>query len=331
MSVTIIAEAGVNHNGSLAIAKKLVEEAAHAGADYVKFQTFRAEQLSSAQASQADYQKETAGNFTSQQEMLRALELSADAHEALYSHCQAYGIGFLSTPFDMESIALLQPFDLPFWKIPSGEITNYPYLVRLARTGKPIVLSTGMSTLQEVAQAVTLLQEEGSGEITLLHCNTEYPTPFEDVNLRAMQTLSKRFGLTVGYSDHTPGIEVCIAAAACGAQILEKHFTLDKTMQGPDHRASLEPDELSAMIRAVRNIEKAMGSIEKAVSPSESRNILTIRKSIVAACQIKAGDVFTEKNLTTKRPASGICPMRWHEILGKRAERDFQEDEAIVL
>lgn len=331
MSIMIIAEAGVNHNGCLDTAKKLVEKAALAGADFVKFQTFQAQQLSCGHAPQADYQKNTAEEYSSQQEMLHALELSVQAHEVLFEHCKKCGIGFLSTPFDEKSIQLLERFDLPFWKIPSGEITNYPYLTRLAGTGKPIVLSTGMSSMQEIEQAVELLQNNGSGPISLMHCNTEYPTPFEDVNLRAMQSLRKRFNFPVGYSDHTLGIEVPIAAAALGAAILEKHFTLARTMNGPDHRASLEPEELTAMVRAVRNIEKALGSPEKKASPSEARNIAVVRKSIVAARAIKKGELLTERNLTTKRPGSGICPMRWPDIIGTYAGRDFSPDEEISL
>lgn len=329
--IQIIAEVGVNHNGDIDVAKLLIEKASAAGADYVKFQTFCTHELTVLDAPQATYQKQTAGEYVSQYEMLKALELSYEAHSILKAYCRQCGIGFLSTPFDLKSLAFLDQFGIPFWKVPSGEITNYPYLVRMAKTGKRIILSTGMSTLQEIRDALQLLRSHGSGEVTLLHCNTQYPTPFEDANLNAIQTLRERFGVPVGYSDHTTGIEVSVAAAALGATVLEKHFTLDRTMMGPDHCASLEPNELAMMIRMIRNIEKALGSPVKQPSPSEIENIGTVRKSIVAARVIQVGEQFTEENLTTKRPGNGLSPMLWPKIIGQIAPRSFQADEAIQL
>ena len=328
MSVYIIAEAGVNHNGSFTLACRLADAAKAAGADCIKYQTFRSENLVSRAAQKAEYQKKTTGD-SSQQEMLKQLELSFDAFVQLKQYCDAIGICFLSTPFDLESLAFLNGIDMPFWKIPSGEITNLPYLRAVAKTGKPVVLSTGMSTLQEIREAVEALCQNGAGTIRLLHCNTEYPTPYEDVNLRAMATLRDAFGLEVGYSDHTNGIEVPIAAAALGATIIEKHFTLDRSMEGPDHKASLEPKELAAMIESVRHIEMAMGTAEKKPSPSEKKNIPVARKSIVARVPIARGELLTESNLTVKRPGSGVSPMRWFDVLGTRAARDYQEDELI--
>lgn len=330
MGIRIIAEAGVNHNGSLALAKEMVLAAAKAGADYIKFQTFQPEKLVSRFAGKAEYQKEATGEAESQLEMLQKLALTQEDFVELKDYCKEWGIGFLSTPFDLESITFLSKLDMDFWKLPSGEITNLPYLIKIARTGRPVVMSTGMCELEEVAEAVRCLKEAGAGELTLLHCNTEYPTPMRDVNLRAMLTLGDVFGMPVGYSDHTRGIEIPIAAAALGATVIEKHFTLDKTMEGPDHAASLEPGELKAMVQAVRNVEQALGSREKRVSPSELKNRDIARKSIVARKKIRKGDIFSEENITVKRPGSGISPMRWFEVLGREAGRDYQEDEVIV-
>lgn len=330
MGVYIIAEAGVNHNGSFDLACKLVDAAKSAGVDCIKFQTFKSKNLVSHTAQKADYQKNTTGDG-SQVDMLKKLELSYDEFIALKKYCDKVGITFLSTPFDFDSIDFLNSIDMPFWKIPSGEITNLPYLLALARTGKPVVMSTGMCEIEEIEAAIKVLRENGIKDIKLLHCNTEYPTPFEDVNLRAMQTMRDAFGLEVGYSDHTKGIEVPVAAVAMGASVIEKHFTLDRNMEGPDHKASLEPGELAAMVSSIRHIEKALGNGDKTPSPSEQKNISIARKSIVAKKLIKAGDEFTEENITVKRPGSGISPMKWFEVLGTKATRDFQEDELIEL
>lgn len=329
MTTTIIAEAGVNHNGSLKLAKQMIEEAARAGADYIKFQTFKPEKLVSKYAQKADYQKKTTGNNESQLQMLEKLALSYDDFVELKKYCEQIGIGFLSTPFDEDSIRFLDRLDMDFWKIPSGEITNYPYLVQIAQTGRDIVLSTGMCEMDEIADAMKVLEESGAGNISLLHCNTEYPTPYEDVNLLAMKQMRTAFKKQVGYSDHTVGIEVPIAAVALGAEIIEKHFTLDKNMEGPDHKASLEPLELSQMICSIRHIEKSLGDGNKKRTASEQHNIAAARKSIVAKCAISKGDIFTEANLTVKRPGNGISPMRWKELIGTRAERDYLEDELI--
>lgn len=328
MGVYIIAEAGVNHNGSFETACRLVDEAKKAGADCIKFQTFRSEYLVSSKASKADYQKNTTGEG-SQFEMLKKLELSFDEFMKLKEYCDKCGITFLSTPFDPESIDFLNEIDMPFWKIPSGEVTNLPYLAAIAKTGKPVVMSTGMCEIKEIEAALEALKKNGAKDISLLHCNTEYPTPFEDVNLKAMVTMRERFNLKTGYSDHTPGTEAAIAAAALGAEIIEKHFTLDKNMEGPDHKASLEPHELKEMVKAIRNIEKALGDGEKKPSESEKKNISVARKSIVAKKDIKAGEVFSEENLTVKRPGNGISPMRFYEITGKTADRDYKEDDLI--
>lgn len=330
MGVYIIAEAGVNHNGSFDLACKLVDAAKTAGVDCIKFQTFKSKNLVSRNAQKADYQKTITGDG-SQVDMLKKLELTYDEFLKLKEYCDQVGICFLSTPFDFDSIDFLDSIDMPFWKIPSGEITNYPYLVALAKTGKPVVMSTGMCDIMEIEAAIKVLRENGTKEIKLLHCNTEYPTPFEDVNLRAMQTMRDTFGLEVGYSDHTKGIEVPVAAVALGATVIEKHFTLDRDMEGPDHKASLEPGELAAMVSSIRHIEKALGSGNKTPSPSEKKNIVIARKSIVAKRAIKAGEIFTEENITVKRPGSGISPMRWMEVLGAKAARDFDEDELIEL
>lgn len=329
--IRIIAEAGVNHNGSLALAKQMVDAAKECGADIIKFQTAKAESLVSRFAVKADYQKKNTGTEESQLEMLRKLLLTYEEFEQLAAYCEQKEIQFLSTPFDLESIDFLSQFSMPFWKIPSGEITNYPYLVRLAKTKMSVMMSTGMCELWEVEEAVKILKENGAGELTLLHCNTEYPTPYEDVNLRAMETLRQRFGCEVGYSDHTKGMEVPIAAAAMGAGVIEKHFTLSRKMTGPDHAASLEPAELKAMINAVRNIEAALGDGRKTVTGSERKNIAIARKSIVAARNILKGEKLTVENITTKRPGSGISPMRWNEVLGTEAVRDFEEDELIEI
>lgn len=327
--VIIIAEAGVNHNGDLEIAKKLIDTAAIAGANYVKFQTFRPENIVSRYAKKAAYQKETTDNTESQLEMLKKLELKKEYHPVLIEYAKRKGIQFLSTPFDLDSIDFLAALDLPLFKIPSGDITNLPYLEKIGKLQKPVILSTGMSTLAEVEKAVGVLRKSGCSEISVLHCNTEYPTPYEDVNLKAMITLRDKLSIPVGYSDHTPGIEVPIAAVAMGAEIIEKHFTLDRNMEGPDQKASLEPDELKAMVRAIRNIEKALGSPEKTVSDSELKNITIARKSIVAKEKISKGDIFTIDNITVKRPGNGISPMRWYEVIGKKAIKDFEEDELI--
>lgn len=328
--IFVIAEAGVNHNGSLEIAKKMIDVAAKAGADAVKFQTFKADTLVRKDAAKAAYQQENATDKQeSQYEMLKKLELTKQMHQELMQACADKGILFLSTPFDIDSIQMLTDCGITVMKVPSGEITNYPYLREIGRTGKPVILSTGICEMQEVKDAVRVLRENGSSEITLLHCNTEYPTPMQDVNLKAMRTLREEFGLPVGYSDHTQGIEVPIAAAAMGAVVIEKHFTLDRSMEGPDHKASLEPEELRAMVQAVRNIETAMGDGMKRPSASERKNRDVARKSIVAKKDIRKGEVFTEENLTAKRPGSGISPMRWNDVIGSAADRDYEQDELI--
>lgn len=329
--VYIIAEAGVNHNGQFKIAKRMIDEAAKAGADAVKFQTFKAEYLVSRQAPKAQYQIDTTGAKETQLVMLKKLELTRDEFMELAEYAKEVNIDFLSTPFDLESIGFLQSFTMPYWKIPSGEITNRPYLAKIAETNKPVILSTGMSTMEEIEEALTLFNEYDRSMITLLHCNTQYPTPFEDVNLKAMKAIRNRFGVRVGYSDHTLGIEIPIAAVAMGAAVIEKHFTLDREMEGPDHKASLQPEELKTMVKVIRNVETALGSEEKKPSPSEVKNRIIARKSIVAKRDIRKGEIFTEDNITTKRPGDGISPMRWHEVLGKAAKKVFLEDEKIEL
>ncbi|MFT4970134.1 MAG: N,N'-diacetyllegionaminate synthase [Chitinophagales bacterium] len=326
----IIAEAGVNHNGDIHLAKKLIVAAADAGADYIKFQTFKAENLVNKSAEQADYQKENTGKTESQFDMLKRLELSYDDFDELEKSCQEHDIKFLSTAFDFESIEYLKN-KLDFYKIPSGEITNLPYLEKVAKLNLPIIMSTGMANMQEVKEALAVLEKNGiiRNNITILHCNTEYPTPMKDVNLNAMLTIANELGVKVGYSDHTLGIEIPIAAVAMGAKVIEKHFTLDKNMQGPDHKASLEPHELKAMVDGIRNIEQAMGSGVKTPSASELKNKEVARKSIVAASSIKQGEVFTSQNITTKRPGTGISPMQWHELIGTPAQKDYKEDELI--
>lgn len=332
--VLIIAEAGVNHNGSIELAKQLVDKAAEAGVDIIKFQTFKSEKLVSKRARQAEYQQRNIGKEDEGQlAMLKRLELSHSDHETLISYCQKKGVRFFSTAFDMESIEYLHSLQMGLWKIPSGEITNYPYLRKIASYGEPVILSTGMSELSDIERALNVLMEFGLSkeQITILHCNTEYPTPFVDVNLKAMLEIGERFGVKIGYSDHTQGIEVPIAAVAMGATVIEKHFTLDKNMEGPDHKASLEPDELSRMVLSIRNIEQALGSGHKSVSDSERKNMEIARKSIVAACPIKRGEPLTEANITVKRPGNGISPMRWNEVIGTFAVRDFNEEDMIEL
>ena len=328
----IIAEAGVNHNGSLDMAIHMVDAAVSAGADMVKFQTFKADQVIAVNAPKAFYQKAITGSDESQLEMIRKLELDEAAHSKLYQYCQHKGIQFLSTPFDLESIALLDRLGLKIFKIPSGEITNMPYLRKLGALKKRLILSTGMSDLGEIEDALDLLTASGTPleRITVLHCNTEYPTPFEDVNLMAMLTIQNAFpGVAVGYSDHTIGIEVPIAAVALGATVIEKHFTMDRNLPGPDHRASLEPHELTTMVACIRNIEKTLGSGIKKPSPSELKNIAVARKSIVAALPIKEGETFSEKNITAKRPGKGISPMRWDDLIGRKATRDYKKDDPL--
>ena len=329
--VFIIAEAGVNHNASIELAKKLVDVAVEAKADAVKFQTFKAENLVSQNAQKAEYQKETTDAKESQFEMIKRLELDLEMHKELIAYCQSKNIMFLSTPFDHESIELLDGLGLEIFKIPSGEITNLPYLRHIGILAKRVILSTGMATLDEISDALDILQEAGTKKenITVLHANTMYPTPMEDVNLNAMLTIGQTFDIAFGYSDHTLGIEVDIAAVALGASVIEKHFTLDKNMDGPDHKASLEPHELKAMVQGIRNIEKALGDGVKRLSPSESVNIDVIRKSIVAKCNIKKGEVFSSENITVKRPAGGISPMLWDEVVGKVATKDYEVDAFI--
>lgn len=327
----IIAEAGVNHNGSVDIAYQLIDKAKEAGADVVKFQTAKAENVISKFAQKADYQKKTTGVNESQLDMAKKLTLSYNQFLNLKNYCHKKQIEFLSTPFDLESVDFLYGIGCRFWKIPSGEITNYPYLVKIAKTALPVIMSTGMATLEEVRDAVSVLKKNGVGEICLLHCTTEYPAPIADVNLRAMLTLREEFGCKVGYSDHTPGIYISVAAVAMGASVIEKHFTLDRNMEGPDHKASLEPNELASMVGAIRDVEKALGDGGKKTALSEKKNIDIARKSIVASVAISKGEIFTEENITTKRPGSGISPMRWNEVLGMKAIRDFAEDELIEI
>lgn len=310
------------------MAYKLIDAAKSAGADAVKFQTFKAENLATRKAPKADYQIETTEKSESQFQMLKSLELSREEYIKLKKYCEYCKIEFISTPFDIESIHFLNEL-VHFWKIPSGEITNYPYLIEIAKTMKPVILSTGMSNICEINEALSVLQGNGTEKVVLLHCNTQYPTPFEDVNLNAMNLMRKKFGVEVGYSDHSLGIEVPIAAVAMGATVIEKHFTLDKHMDGPDHKASLEPDELKKMVNGIRNVEKALGNEKKNPSPSETGNIAVVRKSIVAAKRIKKGEIFSEENLTTKRPGNGVSPMQWPKILGRVALHDYEEDDLI--
>jgi len=328
----IIAEAGVNHNGNIDMAFKLIDAAKAAGVDAVKFQTFTADAAITKYAQKADYQKQTTGSEQTQYEMVKKLELSKKNHLDLLNYCKLKEILFLSTPFDLDSIDLLEELQIPIMKVPSGEITNLPYLRKIGKTKKPIIMSTGMATITEIEFALDVLIHSGTRReaITLLHCNTEYPTPFEDVNLNAMQTLKNHFNdIAVGYSDHTLGIIVPVSAVAIGATVIEKHFTLDKTLPGPDHPASLEPHELKEMVEAIRIVEKIMGNGVKTPSESEKKNIFLARKSIVAKTQISKGDIFSEVNLTTKRPGSGISPIYWDEIFGKTANRNYEIDEMI--
>lgn len=329
----IIAEAGVNHNGSLEIAKKLIDAAKECGADAVKFQTFKTEKVVSKKAEKAEYQKQTTDAGESQFEMIKKLELDFNAHKELIKYCSEKHIQFLSSPFDKDSIDLLDELGLDTFKIPSGEIINLPYLRKIGKFNKKVILSTGMADLGEIEDALDILIESGTDKenITILHCNTEYPTPFEDVNLKAMLTIKNAFNIKVGYSDHTKGIEVPIAAVALGAEVIEKHFTLDRNMEGPDHKASLEPAELKQMIDSIRNIEKALGNGIKKPSPSENKNKIVVRKSLIAKTYIKKGDIFTEKNVGIKRPGTGISPMRWDEVIGKIAPKNFDIDDLIEL
>ncbi len=329
--VIIIAEAGVNHNGDLSLAKKMVHAAKSAGADYIKFQTFQPENLVSKFAGKAEYQKKNTGEDETQLQMLRKLTLTKEDFLEIKKYCDEVNIKFISTPFDLESIDFLEKFDMDFWKIPSGEVTNLPYLEAIGKTGRKVIMSTGMCNLEEVLNAVSVLENWGTKEIILLHCNTQYPTPYEDVNLSAMKSIAEASHKKTGYSDHTPGIEISVAAAAMGAVVIEKHFTLDKNMPGPDHRASLEPEELKALVCAVRNVEKALGNGSKELTPSEKENTAVARKSIVARMDIKAGEIFTQDNITTKRPGIGISPMKWYDVIGKTATRNFREDELIEL
>lgn len=328
----IIAEAGVNHNGSLDLAKRMVDAACEAGVDYIKFQTFHAHSLATADCDAADYQKQSAG-VENQQQLLKNLELSYDEFKELKEYCDRKGIGFLSTPFDSDSIDFIASLNPDYMKVPSGELTDLPFLRKMASTGIPVIISTGMATPEEIAKALKPFLKAGytSNDIILLHCTTQYPTPMEDVNLLAMKTVSENFGHPSGYSDHTLGIEVPIAAATLGASVIEKHFTLDRNMEGPDHKASLEPAELKEMVKSIRNITKAMGNGVKEVKESERPNMIAARRSIVAKKRIPKGHVITEKDITTKRPATGLSPMMWDKVIGSKAMRDFMPDEMIEI
>lgn len=335
MHTIIIAEAGVNHNGEIHTAKKLIDVAAKAGVDYVKFQTFKADKLVSKAAKKASYQSKNINDGDdSQYSMLKKLELSENAHLELIDYCNQKGVNFLSTGFDDDSINFLDKLNVKLLKVPSGEITNKPYLQHIAKKNKPVILSSGMANIAEIDAALNVLTSNGISrdQITVLHCNTEYPTPMNDVNLKAMLTINKELEVKVGYSDHTLGIEIPIAAVALGATVIEKHFTLDRNLPGPDHRASLEPDELEQMVKAIKNVELALsGSGKKDPSPSEQKNIPVARKSIVAARNISKGEIFSVENLTVKRPGNGLSPMMWDEVIGTKAGRNFEEDELIVL
>lgn len=328
--VLIIAEAGVNHNGDINLAYKLIDAAKEAGADIVKFQTAKPENCISKFAEKANYQKQTTGTSESQLEMCKRISLPYEAYIELKKYCDKIGIEFLTTSFDVDAVKFIENM-VNYYKIPSGDINNLPYLIEIAKTKKPIIMSTGMASMDDVRESVAVLKKYGAGSITLLHCNTQYPTPYEDVNLKAMLSLSDEFGVDYGYSDHTQGIEVAIAAVAMGATVIEKHFTLDKNMEGPDHKASLEPQELKAMVCAIRNIEKALGDGDKKPSNSEKGNILIAKKSIVAKRNIRRGEELTEENLTIKRPANGLSPMKWFDVIGTIAIRDFEEDEPIQI
>jgi N,N'-diacetyllegionaminate synthase len=331
--ILIIGEAGVNHNGDIALAKKLIDVANYAGADLVKFQTFSADRLATQQAKKADYQSVITGSTESQHQMLTRLELSPNMHHELIAYCATRNIGFFSTGFDIESVDFLMSLSINHFKIPSGEITNLPYLRHIGQFSKPVIVSTGMATMGDIEAAIDVLEQAGTPRslITVLHCTTEYPTPMVEVNLRAMQSIKAAFGVAVGYSDHTAGIEVAIAAAALGATVIEKHFTLDRNLPGPDHKASLEPDELKAMVSAIRNIEIALGDGIKRLTPSEALNKPVARKSLVAIKDIKAGEVFSGENITAKRPGTGISPMTWDSVMGRKAVRDFSIDDIIEL
>lgn len=329
--VLIIAEAGVNHNGEISIAKKLIDAAVDAGADVVKFQTFKAENVVTKEAKLSDYQKANKVEDNNQFEMLKKLELSEDAHFELFEYCQMKGITFFSTAFDLDSIEFLSKFKMGMWKIPSGELTNYPYVRSIARKAEKVILSTGMATLAEVAETIKVLTSNGTQKdnITVLQCHTDYPTKPEDVNLLAMLSMKQELGVKVGYSDHTMGIDISLAAVALGATIIEKHFTLDQNNRGPDHQASLSPSEFKDLVKGIRNIEVALGSPVKVPSKNEIPNLLSARKSIVAKTRIKKGEIFTDDNLTTKRPGNGINPMKWNEVVGRVADRDFDVDELL--
>jgi N-acetylneuraminate synthase len=331
-STLVIAEAGVNHNGDLQLARQLVDAAATAGADVVKFQTFQANQLATGRAEQAVYQQKALGQGESQLAMLQQLELKPEQHAQLLEHCKQRGIEFLSTAFDPPSIQLLSSLRMKRWKIPSGEITNLPYLRQIGSQGQSVILSTGMANLGEIEAALEVLELAGTprNQITVLHCTTEYPAPPQEVNLRAMQTIAQAFGVAVGYSDHTQGTEVPIAAVAMGATVIEKHLTLDRNLPGPDHQASLEPEEFAAMVRGIRTIEQALGDGIKRPTASEQANLPVVRKSLVAAQPIRAGELFSEANLTAKRPGIGISPMQWDAWIGRPACRDFAADELIA-
>lgn len=331
MKVLIIAEIGINHNGDIELAKRMVHEAHIAGADIVKFQTFIPEQEVSKYTPLTNYQQKNTSDegFQNQMEMIKKYELSASQFREIQKYCEQEQITFLSTASEMTSIELLNSMNLPFWKIPSNEITDYPYLKRIGQFHKPVIMSTGISTLEEIRAALDVLEENGAGKITLLHCTSEYPAPYEEVNLHAMQTLKEEFRCDVGYSDHTQGIEVALAAVALGASVIEKHFTLDKNMSGPDHKASIDVQELKQLVTSIRHIENALGDGVKRVTASEEKNRDIVRKSIVAARKIRKGEIFSEENMTAKRPGNGISPMRWNEILGIPATKDYEEDEMI--
>lgn len=331
--VIIIAEAGVNHNGDYQRAVEMVYAAKAAGADYVKFQTAVPELVISSIAPKAEYQKEATGTQESQLDMCRKIHLKLDDYAPLKKLCDEVGIGFMSTPFDLVSIDCLKALNMDYWKIPSGEITNLPYLRKIGRLGQKVILSTGMSRIEEVETALKILEDSGTPrkDVILLHCNTQYPTPMTDVNLKAMEALRTLNVASVGYSDHTMGIEVPMAAVALGASVIEKHFTLDKTLPGPDHKASLDPNELKMMVKSIRNIELALGSGVKKVTESEQPNIEVARKSIVAACDIAVGEVFTEENITVKRPGNGLSPMLWDNVIGRKAKKDFPADSLIEI
>ncbi|UOB21233.1 N-acetylneuraminate synthase [Macrococcus armenti] len=331
MSVYIIAEAGVNHNGEMELAKKLIEEAAKSGADAVKFQSFIADKLVTKSAERAKYQDRNTKNNDSQYDMLKKLELDYSKHKELQEFANSFGIDFLSSAFDLDSIDLLEELNMPIYKIPSGEINNVPYLEKIAQTGKPIILSTGMCKLADIEFAIELINENNNSNITILHCSTEYPTPMVEVNLKAMNTIESAFNYPIGYSDHTKGITIPIAAVARGAKVIEKHFTLDKNMEGPDHKASLEPRELTEMVNQIRAVEIALGDGIKRPSNTEIENMKVVRKSIVASKEIKKGEIFTSENLTLKRPGTGISPKQWYDIIGKESKENYQKDDLIRL